>query len=364
MDVGLIVRSAQTAPDAATASAALSLLTPLALKAPSAALQHVLQVVQLAGGAALASSDDATSAAISGALSAVAAAWLASGKPVPLLWSALLDVLPNVAAHRHAPLLTTLLSSLPTEDGLLPLSMLVLQRSAAPGAEASQGAETGMAEGNAKGVPARGAAAATDGDWHVDLLSRVYAALPVPQRLATLAALLEASLASSDAATTSGNATVAATAAAHSSVPRLAVLFATRQVNTLAATATAAGAAPDAQASFQAIVLHALGHLRLLSQAGSRTGSQAGLVGGAKQRVARAHAAALDGVNALLRALQKVTHAAAFLSTLVSVMGDGSDGVRRVSLRLFTASCGKVPDALADLVRGSFLCLYSAYRIA
>jgi hypothetical protein len=128
-NMSLAVRCAQEAPDSSTQTAALSLVSTLALSNPKDALQHVLDIVAVVGGAG--TKYDAHSSKIAGAtLAAVVPAWLQSKWPVGQLASAVASACKEAPFDRRMALMQGLAHALPNKIGGLVAVVIALLKEA------------------------------------------------------------------------------------------------------------------------------------------------------------------------------------------------------------------------------------------
>jgi hypothetical protein len=128
-NMSLAVRCAQEAPDSSTQTAALSLVSTLALSNPKDALQHVLDIVAVVGGTG--TKYDAHSSKIAGAtLAAVVPAWLQSKWPVGQLASAVATASKDAPIDRRMSLMQGLADALPDKIGGLVAVIIALLKEA------------------------------------------------------------------------------------------------------------------------------------------------------------------------------------------------------------------------------------------
>ena len=128
IDVPLIVRAVQLAPDANVRRAALQLLTIAAVAAPTQVIADALRVVQSLTSVASVSADDAQAArALRDAFVAIAPCCVqANSDNGEQLMRQVIDALPAVPQHRRVPLLSALLQALPAPHALVATLRMVL----------------------------------------------------------------------------------------------------------------------------------------------------------------------------------------------------------------------------------------------
>ena len=132
IDVPLIVRAVQLAPDVNVRRAALQLLAVAAVAAPHQVIADALRVVQSLTSVASASLDDAQAArALHDAFVAIAPCCVqANSDNGELLMRQVVDALPAVPQHRRVPLLSALLQALPAPHALVATLRMVLSSEA------------------------------------------------------------------------------------------------------------------------------------------------------------------------------------------------------------------------------------------
>ncbi|KAF8067371.1 hypothetical protein HT031_002419 [Scenedesmus sp. PABB004] len=344
VDAGLVLLAASAAPDGAVRNAALQLLAVLARSAPERVLEYVLQALAVIQHSAAFQADAHSQAVAAAALAALVPAWLAGGRRSEELWAALIDALPGLPGPRRLRLLEALQGALPQEAGL-PVGLLIMMRrvvaaAAAPAAPAAEAAARSPAGRKGRRAPAPAAAPeppgepapATEADWLPDLIGALCEKVPVAQRLAAFAAVLEAALADGGGA--------------HAPLPRLAVSLVTANLkakSVVAAAGAAAAAAdpagaPALQAACRGIMRQALTHLQQLAPGAAAGAAPAG-AGPAKgaRRAQRAMRAGAAGVYDLLSALEAVQDCPSYLAALVEMSRHDDASVQRRALKLLAA---------------------------
>ncbi|KAK9810295.1 hypothetical protein WJX72_008160 [[Myrmecia] bisecta] len=318
LEVSLVVDTAREAPDGAVCNAALKLLGVLATQLPDQTLQHVLEVVSLVSTSA-SSQDDAHSHHVAAStLASIVPAWLGAERSAADLVSAVVDALPGIPPHRRASLLSALLGALPQGEGLPLALLLLLRRILALPQKPAEGQQALQRD-------TEQAAKVDEREHLLDLATACCLQASQPGRVAALTKVLQQAVADA------GN-------APHAPLPVLAVGFATEQLQG-PARIQVASATDDEQAAQEA--------LRALLQEALDEQQALGSVSATSKRQQRSVKAASEGLSRLLAALEACMTDAAYLETLVRLMGHAQEGLVRRALRLFSAKVAGLatPDA-------------------
>ncbi|KXZ53244.1 hypothetical protein GPECTOR_7g1138 [Gonium pectorale] len=366
MDIGLAVRAAREAPDAAVRNGALRLLSGLASRMPEAALAHVLQVLAVINASAALQDDEHSRAVGAAALAAVVPAWVAAGQKPAALWDQVAAALPSLPPHRRLDLLLALMRALP-EEGLADGLLVLMQHAADPKAQAQAPPTPAVAAAPGAKTPKSAAKMARVGtaaeaqtdagaeqvamagpppsEWLPELASQLALQVGLSVRLACCARVMELALAASRQQP-------------HTPLPRLVVAFVTAQLKLKVAVA-AAGASlrrpeadPVLEAACRRLMEAALAQMQLLQPdaVAADRGSDAASPSGAAGRLNRAVLAASRGLYALFAALQGVMAADTYLHALLSLAEHPSDKVKRRAVKLFTDKVRGVKAEIQDQI--------------